>query len=35
MQYILLNKIFDDLIDGVNYIESQIIINSNNKKVKQ
>ena len=35
MQFILLNKIFEDLIEDVNNIESQIIINSNNKKVKQ
>lgn len=32
MQFILLNKIFEDLIEDVNNIESQIIINSKKRK---
>ena len=32
MQFILLNKIFEDLIEDVNNIESQIIINSKQRK---
>ncbi len=31
MQFILLNKIFEDLIDDINNIESRLIINSKNK----
>lgn len=32
MQFILLNKIFEDLIEDVNNIESRLIINSKQRK---
>ena len=31
MQFILLNKIFEDLIDDINNIESRLIISSKSK----